>query len=83
MIIIYIRKITEAFNDLKKSSPTITVRRFAVGAGGAAAVGVVTGSLIEHWACKKRRENHKGNSGKTTVTIDVHDLENIRIEKTE
>lgn len=61
----------------------ITGRKFAQGMCAAAAVGIIMGILITHKSRKKMREDTKNRTSNASVTIEVHDLERLLIERIE
>lgn len=70
-------------NDIMKLEPVITGRKFAHGICAAAAAGVIVGILITHRSRKKIREDIKNRASKTTITIEVRDLERLLRERIE
>ncbi len=68
---------------MKKMETMITGRKFAQGMCAAAAVGVITGILIGHKSRKRIQEDSKNKTYNAAVTIEVHDLKRLLIERTE
>ena len=63
----------------RKVEEEITVRKFAKAIGSAAAFGLALG-IIATQISKKKQIKDAENS---TITIDLHDVKKLRIERTE
>lgn len=65
----------------RKRAKILTGRKFAEGMGAAASVGLAAGIFFTLKAGKKTREELKKSAN--TVTIEVHDLNKLKIERIE
>lgn len=78
------RKFSNAVSALeRKMEQEMTGRKFAEGLGFAAILGLVSGIIIAHKLRNKRIEDIDNKNFNSTITIEMKDLQKLRIERIE
>jgi hypothetical protein len=67
----------------RKITQMITGRKIAVEIGAAATIGLVAGIIFAHMSQRKSRAALKNRMSNAVITIKMHDLDKIRVERVE
>ncbi|PKM71777.1 MAG: hypothetical protein CVU91_12265 [Firmicutes bacterium HGW-Firmicutes-16] len=79
-----LRRFLNSVSELeRKMEQAMTGRRFAEGLGVAAVLGFVIGIIAAHKPRVETIENQDNQALNSTITIELHDLQKLRIERIE